>query len=115
MSLCLSGPVMSHSPNSQDSGGSDLDLDPTEAKLFPDGELFSSHQELGRRVCTRTLPAAAEHVLSDYDLRTNSRTSIFPLGRKEGMGFLCALGLFLSTEHGDGAGSGSELGQPGQQ
>uniref|UniRef100_A0A8C8ABC2 ETS-related transcription factor Elf-3 n=1 Tax=Otus sunia TaxID=257818 RepID=A0A8C8ABC2_9STRI len=36
LSLCLLGPVMSHSPNSQDSGGSDLDLDPTEAKLFPD-------------------------------------------------------------------------------
>ncbi|XP_013817423.1 ETS-related transcription factor Elf-3 isoform X2 [Apteryx mantelli] len=32
----ISGPVMSHSPNSQDSGGSDLDLDPAEAKLFPD-------------------------------------------------------------------------------
>ncbi|XP_071624458.1 ETS-related transcription factor Elf-3 isoform X2 [Heliangelus exortis] len=32
----VSGPVMSHSPISQDSGGSDLDLDPTEAKLFPD-------------------------------------------------------------------------------
>lgn len=32
----VSGPVMSHSPNSQDSGGSDLDLDPAEAKLFPD-------------------------------------------------------------------------------
>ncbi|CAN8200073.1 unnamed protein product [Coccothraustes coccothraustes] len=29
-------PVMSHSPNSQDSGGSDLDLDPAESKLFPD-------------------------------------------------------------------------------
>lgn len=39
--LCLSGPLMSHSPHSQDSGGSDLDLDPTEAKLFPDGELQS--------------------------------------------------------------------------
>ncbi|OXB72265.1 UNVERIFIED_CONTAM: hypothetical protein H355_003798, partial [Colinus virginianus] len=36
----LSGPVMSHSPNSQDSGGSDLDLDPMEAKLFPEGELL---------------------------------------------------------------------------
>ncbi|KAI1230885.1 hypothetical protein IHE44_0008317 [Lamprotornis superbus] len=33
----VSGPVMSHSPNSQDSGGSDLDLDPAESKLFPDG------------------------------------------------------------------------------
>ncbi|XP_048184473.1 ETS-related transcription factor Elf-3 isoform X2 [Corvus hawaiiensis] len=32
----VSGPVMSHSPNSQDSGGSDLDLDPAESKLFPD-------------------------------------------------------------------------------
>ncbi|NWY03856.1 ELF3 factor, partial [Nothoprocta ornata] len=33
-----SGPMMSHSPNSQDSGGSDLDLDfdSAEAKLFPD-------------------------------------------------------------------------------
>uniref|UniRef100_A0A8D0EQ83 E74 like ETS transcription factor 3 n=1 Tax=Strix occidentalis caurina TaxID=311401 RepID=A0A8D0EQ83_STROC len=40
LSLCLLGPVMSHSPNSQDSGGSDLDLDPAEAKLFPDGELL---------------------------------------------------------------------------
>lgn len=75
---------------------------------------FLPTRSWGRRVCTRTLPAAAEHVLSDYDIRTNSRTSIFPLGRKEGMGFLCALGLFLSIEHGDGAGSGSELGQPGQ-
>uniref|UniRef100_A0A8C3PN50 ETS-related transcription factor Elf-3 n=1 Tax=Calidris pygmaea TaxID=425635 RepID=A0A8C3PN50_9CHAR len=32
----VSGPVMSHSPISQDSGGSDLDLDPVESKLFPD-------------------------------------------------------------------------------
>lgn len=38
---------MSHSPNSQDSGGSDLDLDPAESKLFPDGELLASTQELG--------------------------------------------------------------------
>lgn len=37
---------MSHSPNSQDSGGSDLDLDPVEAKLFPDGELRASPPEL---------------------------------------------------------------------
>uniref|UniRef100_A0A8B9PU27 ETS-related transcription factor Elf-3 n=1 Tax=Apteryx owenii TaxID=8824 RepID=A0A8B9PU27_APTOW len=36
LSFYLPGPVMSHSPNSQDSGGSDLDLDPAEAKLFPD-------------------------------------------------------------------------------
>uniref|UniRef100_A0A8D2NGN4 ETS-related transcription factor Elf-3 n=1 Tax=Zonotrichia albicollis TaxID=44394 RepID=A0A8D2NGN4_ZONAL len=34
----VSGPVMSHSPNSQDSGGSDLDLDPAESKLFPNGD-----------------------------------------------------------------------------
>ncbi|NXA54287.1 ELF3 factor, partial [Nothocercus julius] len=34
----ISGPMMSHSPNSQDSGGSDLDLDldSAEAKLFSD-------------------------------------------------------------------------------
>ncbi|NXR06813.1 ELF3 factor, partial [Semnornis frantzii] len=36
------GPVMLHSPNSQDSGGSDLDLDPMEAKLFLDSELSGS-------------------------------------------------------------------------
>lgn len=64
----------------------------------------------GRRACTWTLPAAAEHVLSDNDLRINMRTSILTLGRKEGTGFLCALGLFLPIEHGDGAGSGAELG-----
>uniref|UniRef100_A0A8V5HCE0 ETS-related transcription factor Elf-3 n=1 Tax=Melopsittacus undulatus TaxID=13146 RepID=A0A8V5HCE0_MELUD len=40
--LCLPGPIMSHSPNSQDSGGSDLDLDPTEAKLFPDDGFAAS-------------------------------------------------------------------------
>uniref|UniRef100_A0A8C4VCE9 ETS-related transcription factor Elf-3 n=1 Tax=Falco tinnunculus TaxID=100819 RepID=A0A8C4VCE9_FALTI len=38
----VSGPVMSHSPNSQDSGGSDLDLDPMEAKLFPDDGFVGS-------------------------------------------------------------------------
>uniref|UniRef100_A0A8C0BDP3 ETS-related transcription factor Elf-3 n=1 Tax=Buteo japonicus TaxID=224669 RepID=A0A8C0BDP3_9AVES len=38
----VSGPVMSHSPNSQDSGGSDLDLDPVEAKLFPDNGFAGS-------------------------------------------------------------------------
>ncbi|XP_019401923.1 PREDICTED: ETS-related transcription factor Elf-3 isoform X1 [Crocodylus porosus] len=41
----ISGTVMSHSPNSQDSGGSDLDMDPTEAKLFsPDGG-FADHKK----------------------------------------------------------------------
>uniref|UniRef100_A0A8C8SC17 ETS-related transcription factor Elf-3 n=1 Tax=Pelusios castaneus TaxID=367368 RepID=A0A8C8SC17_9SAUR len=36
--ISVSGTVTSHSPNSQDSGGSDLDLDPTEVKLiFDDG------------------------------------------------------------------------------
>lgn len=40
----VSGPVMSHSPNSQDSGGSDLDLDPAESKLFPD-EHFSGSKK----------------------------------------------------------------------
>lgn len=39
---------MSHSPNSQDSGGSDLDLDPAEVKLFPEGELFASRWQLGQ-------------------------------------------------------------------
>ncbi|XP_067387849.1 ETS-related transcription factor Elf-3 isoform X2 [Emydura macquarii macquarii] len=34
--ISVSGTVTSHSPNSQDSGGSDLDLDLTEAKLFSD-------------------------------------------------------------------------------
>ncbi|RMB99454.1 hypothetical protein DUI87_24191 [Hirundo rustica rustica] len=38
----VSGPVMSHSPNSQDSGGSDLDLDPAESKLFPDDHFSGS-------------------------------------------------------------------------
>ncbi|NXV22501.1 ELF3 factor, partial [Cepphus grylle] len=38
----ISGPMMSHSPNSQDSGGSDLDLDPAEAKLFPDNGFSGS-------------------------------------------------------------------------
>lgn len=41
------GHVTLHSPHSQDSGGSDLDLDPVEAKLFPDSELSGSSQELG--------------------------------------------------------------------
>lgn len=36
---------MSHSPNSQDSGGSDLDLDPLEAKLFPEGELLGEQKD----------------------------------------------------------------------
>uniref|UniRef100_A0A8C2T2A4 ETS-related transcription factor Elf-3 n=1 Tax=Coturnix japonica TaxID=93934 RepID=A0A8C2T2A4_COTJA len=44
----LSGPVMSHSPNSQDSGGSDLDLDPMEAKLFPEDGFAGSKKGDGK-------------------------------------------------------------------
>uniref|UniRef100_A0A803Y077 E74 like ETS transcription factor 3 n=1 Tax=Meleagris gallopavo TaxID=9103 RepID=A0A803Y077_MELGA len=44
----LSGPVMSHSPNSQDSGGSDLDLDPLEAKLFPEDDFAGSKKGDGK-------------------------------------------------------------------
>lgn len=41
---------MSHSPNSQDSGGSDIDPDPTEVKLFSsDGESPPS-QLVGREM-----------------------------------------------------------------
>ncbi|NWZ22643.1 ELF3 factor, partial [Asarcornis scutulata] len=44
----VSGPAMSHSPNSQDSGGSDLDLDPVEAKLFPDDGFAGSKKGDGK-------------------------------------------------------------------
>lgn len=61
------GPAMSHSPNSQDSGGSDLDLDPVEAKLFPDGELRAS--PLGRegRACASHLGTSPEHPSALWD------------------------------------------------
>uniref|UniRef100_A0A8B9D6W3 E74 like ETS transcription factor 3 n=1 Tax=Anser cygnoides TaxID=8845 RepID=A0A8B9D6W3_ANSCY len=64
----VSGPAMSHSPNSQDSGGSDLDLDPVEAKLFPDGELRAS--PLGRegRACASHLGTSPEHPSASWDV-----------------------------------------------
>ena len=113
-SLCLSGPVMSHSPNSQDSGGSDLDLDAAEAKLFPDGELFAARRERGEGGLLPGL-SSSRRARPAWGFRDNASASIPTLGSREGAGFPCARGLFLSTERGDGAGSGAELGQPGQR
>lgn len=78
---------MSHSPNSQDSGGSDLDLDPVEAKLFPDGELFAPASSRERRACSQALPAAAEHIPPGNDLGTSPE---HPSSHWEGGGLVSA-------------------------
>uniref|UniRef100_A0A8C3TJ89 ETS-related transcription factor Elf-3 n=1 Tax=Chelydra serpentina TaxID=8475 RepID=A0A8C3TJ89_CHESE len=43
--LCPPGTGMSHSPNSQDSGGSDIDPDPTEVKLFSSDGDFADYDK----------------------------------------------------------------------
>uniref|UniRef100_A0A674J949 E74 like ETS transcription factor 3 n=1 Tax=Terrapene triunguis TaxID=2587831 RepID=A0A674J949_9SAUR len=43
--ISVSGTGMSHSPNSQDSGGSDIDPDPTEVKLFSSDDGFADYDK----------------------------------------------------------------------
>lgn len=58
-----------------------------------------------RRAFSWALPADAEHILSSR----NTGTPIPHWERGRGGGSVCTVGLFLFTEHGDGAASEAEL------
>lgn len=89
---------MSHSPNSQDSGGSDLDLDPMEAKLFPEGELLGEQS------------VAASHLLEEQSQAVILEHLPAPLGWVFSVPWAHFIPLRVAMVHGDG---GTELGQWG--